>query len=104
MTLIPANNVIHVRGDRRRGYPYMRPTARMRTPGWMATRPPDRPAAGIKGESILGSVNRNRIALGDVNRDIFDYMHARMAGGSSSASFLTIGGRNSYNATLLQRE
>ncbi len=71
---IPANNVIHVRGDRRSWlsvYATDGKDAQLRLDGdasaWIG-RPPD------KGESILGSVNRDRIALGDVNRDIFDYM------------------------------
>ena len=71
---IPANNVIHVRGDRRSWlsvYATDGKDSHLRLDGdataWIG-QPPE------KGELILGSVNRDRIALGDVNRDIFDYM------------------------------
>lgn len=79
-TPISANHVIHVRGDRRSWlsvYSADGKDAHIRMDGdataWIDPAPEN-------GELILGSVNKERIALGDVNRDIFDYM-LRVHGG-----------------------
>jgi arylsulfatase A-like enzyme len=79
-TPIAANHVIHVRGDRRSWlsvYSADGNDAHIRMNGdetaWIDTAPEN-------GELILGSVNKERIALGDVDRDIIDYM-LRVHGG-----------------------
>jgi hypothetical protein len=77
---IAANHVIHVRGDRRSWLSVYSVDGRdthIRMNGdetaWIDPAPED-------GERILRSVNRERIALGDVDRDIIDYM-LRVHGG-----------------------
>lgn len=79
-TPIAANHVIHVRGDRRSWlsvYSADSKDAYIRMNGddtaWIDPAP-------ANGELILASVNKERIALGDVNRDIIDYM-LRVHGG-----------------------
>lgn len=79
-TPIAASHVIHVRGDRRSWvsvYSADGKDANIRLDGdqtaWIDPAPEN-------GELILGSVNKERIALGAVDRDIIDYM-LRVHGG-----------------------